>query len=65
MLGEPERGEPSTFTLWGVPGRMFTGLVGVDMSAGMKKAEGKWVTECNCTDPRTRDTPSMYIEARR
>lgn len=23
---------------------MFTGLVGVDMSVGMKKAESKWVT---------------------
>jgi hypothetical protein len=34
MFGEPEIGEPSMFWLWGVPGRMFTGLVGVDMSAG-------------------------------
>jgi len=25
------------FWLWGVPGRMFTGLVGVDMSVGMEK----------------------------
>lgn len=41
MFGEPERGEPSKFTLWGVPGRMFTGLVGVDMSAGMKKSGGQ------------------------
>ena len=30
MFGEPEIGEPSLFR--GVPGRMFTGLVGVDIA---------------------------------
>jgi hypothetical protein len=37
MFGEPEIGESSTFWFWELLGRMFTGLVGVDMSVGMKK----------------------------
>ena len=57
MFGEPDMGEPSTFRLCGVPGRMFTGLVGVDMSAGMKKAGDDW--QLHGSRPGTRDTPPV------
>jgi hypothetical protein len=52
MFGEPEMEETSMFWLWGVPGRMFTGLVGVDMSVGRRK-----------TNPRARDITLLYSEA--
>lgn len=58
MFGEPERGEPSMFTLWGVPGRMFTGLVGVDMAVGMKKGR----TVGRNTKPHV--TPSVMTKRR-
>jgi hypothetical protein len=35
--GELEIEELSMSRSWGVPGRMFTGLVGVDMSVGERK----------------------------
>lgn len=39
MLGELETEELSKSRSWGVPGRMFTGFVGVDMSVGRGRKE--------------------------
>ena len=54
MPGEPEMGEPSRFGLWGVPGRMFTGFVGVDMSVRGGRKKRRRVRR---TEPRMHVTP--------